>query len=284
MNSTIKIKKYSGEWVDFDMQKLIQSLQNAKASESCIEEICEEVKNKIHNGMSTRHIYQMAYKILNRKTKGGASRYKLKRAIMELGPTGYPFENFVGAIFNEEGYKTEVGVILDGKCVKHELDVVLHKNNMYDLIECKYHNSQRKVNDVKIPLYIQSRFIDVQSNPNLYLNQEMKYKQGWIFTNTRFSLDAISFAKCVGLQLVSWDYPKKGSLKDRINEFKLFPITTLTTLTKAEKKMLLDKGIVLCREIYKNPKLLQEIGLANSKQKKVFANITSLMDQDNPNS
>ena len=81
---------------------------------------------------------------------------------MELGPSGFPFEKFVAAIIKEEGYQTEVGVIVQGACVTHEVDVVATTDHQHIMVECKYHNQQGRVNDVKIPLYIQSRFLDIE--------------------------------------------------------------------------------------------------------------------------
>ncbi len=276
MTDTIKIKKNTGEWADFDLEKLKQSLRHTQASENLINDIANEVQDVLYDGISTKKIYQTAFRLLNKKTKSGASRYKLKRAVMELGPTGFPFENFVAAIFTQERYETQVGVTLEGKCVKHEVDVVLKKDRKYDLIECKFHNQQGRVNDVKIPLYIQSRFVDIKNNEKLDLNIESSYNRGWIFTNTRFSLDAISFAECTGLNLVSWDYPKQGSLRNLIDKHRLFPITALTTLNKFEKSKLLEEGVVLCRQINKDPSLLNYLQLSNRKLKNVLNNIAEL--------
>ncbi|HLR91356.1 MAG TPA: hypothetical protein VK040_10390 [Balneolaceae bacterium] len=74
-----------------------------------------------------------------------------------------------------------------------------------------------------------------------------------VYTNTRFTSDAIQYGKCVGLLLTSWDYPRGNGLKDRIDKSGLHPLTALTTLTKAEKTKLLDEGIVLCKELHGNP-------------------------------
>jgi hypothetical protein len=41
-------------------------------------------------------------------------------------------------------------------------------------------------------------------------------------------------------------------------------------LTKAEKSKLLEKGIVLCKEINENPSLLEQIGLAEQRQKGIL--------------
>ncbi len=278
MSNKIKIKKFSGAIVDFEIDKLIKSLRNTKADEVLIQNIAKKVQNKLYDGITTKQIYQMAFKMLKNKTRPGASRYKLKKAIMELGPSGFPFERYIGKILSYGGFKTEVGVIVQGYCVSHEVDVVAINSKNHYMVECKYHNRQGRVNNVKIPLYIQSRFLDIKKQCKKQEHGEHNFHQGWIFTNTRFTLDAIQYAECAGLKLVSWDYPENTSLRDRINKSGLFPLTALTILTKNEKSRLLEKGIVLCKELYEDSKHLNEIGIDKPRINKILTDIKDLCD------
>jgi len=278
MKNIIKVRKYSGTLVNFDLDKLLQSLRNSHANEEIVQSIAKEVQSKLFDGISTKQIYQMAFKILKRKIAPSASRYKLKKAIMELGPSGFPFERFIEKIVSHEGFKTEVGVIVKGHCVTHEVDVVAINNPKHYMIECKYHNTQRRVNNVKIPLYIQSRFKDIEKQCKKHENEKYNFHQGWVYTNTRFTSDAIDYANCVNLKLVSWDYPPGNSLKDKINNYRLYPITTLTALTKSDKTKLLEKGIVLCKEIYEKPQILTEVGIDKKKHKKILDNARNLSE------
>lgn len=279
LNQTYQIKKYSGEIVDFDVDKLINSLRKTQADELTIERVVEEVQKKLYDGISTKQIYQLAYKILNRtKSKSFASRYKLKKAIMELGPSGFPFEKFVAAILRKEGFSTEVGVMVQGFCVTHEVDVVAKNDHKHFMVECKYHNSQGRVNDVKIPLYIQSRFLDIDKQCREVEGHDSKFHQGWIYTNTRFSSEAIKFGICAGLKLVSWNYPKNSGLAQQIHKHGLFPITSLTTLTKKDKEKLLEKGFVLCKDVCDNPNILREVGINKNKHKKILNNAKELSE------
>ena len=276
MKKSFKIKKYSGDIVNFEVDKLIRSLKNAKTDDALIEKIVAEVENQLYDGITTKKIYQMAYRILKSKRNISASRYKLKKAIMELGPSGFPFEKFVSEILKNEGFKTEVGVIVQGYCVSHEVDVVAKNETHHYMVECKYHNRQGRVNDVKIPLYIQSRFLDIGKQCKIKEGPDSEFHQGWIYTNTRFTSDAIDYAKCAGLKLVSWDYPSNKSLKETINKYGLFPITTLNTLSKKDIKKLLEKGYVLCKDVCSNPDILTEVGIDRSKHKKIMQNAKEL--------
>lgn len=277
MSKPVEIKKYSGETVQFDRDKLISSLTNAGSGIELANEIAQEVEKRLFDGISTKTIYQMAFKRLKKSRRTSASKYKIKKAIMELGPSGFPFEQFVSHIFNSDGYRTEVGVIMEGNCVAHEIDVVARKDNLCHISECKYHNSQKKVSDVKVPLYIDSRFRDIMARIKAEKGNGTKYK-GWIFTNTRFTSDAIQYANCAEIQLISWDYPPGKSLKDRIRNSGLMPITALTTLTRSEKTAILDKGIVLCNELFKQKNVLAEVGVARTRLSKVLEDLEELCE------
>ena len=103
MKKSIKIRKYSGELVDFDEKKLIISLKNAQADHDLANKIVDKIEKELYAGMSTKEIYNKAFKLLKSYKRPSAARYKLKRAIMELGPSGFPFENFIGHIFRHDG-------------------------------------------------------------------------------------------------------------------------------------------------------------------------------------
>jgi len=276
MNKSVLITKYSGELQAFDVNKLINSLRRSKAEEDIVQDIARKIQEQLEEGMTTKKIYQLAFKMLKAKSRVSASKYKLKKALMELGPTGFPFENLVGKLYAHEGYTTKVGVILQGNCVQHEIDVIAQKDNKHFMIECKYHSDQRRTCNVKIPLYIHSRFLDVEKQWKRQEGHESKLHKGGVYTNTRFTSDAVQYGKCVGLLLTSWDYPKGNGLKERIDKSGFHPLTALTTLTKAEKIKLLDKGIVLCKELHENPMLLNQIGISEKRHKKVLEDSEAL--------
>lgn len=276
--TAIQIIKQNGEKALFSKKKLIQSLKKSGASDPLIKNISSEIQSKLYHGISTNEIYKMAFKLLKKHATSIASRYKLKKAIMELGPTGYPFEKFVGELLKNQGYKTEVGVLVQGHCVQHEVDVVAEKDHHQFMIECKYHSIQNNICNVKVPLYIQSRFLDIKKNLVNQNENPYTFHQGWVVTNTRFSSEALQFGECVGLKLLSWDYPQYGSLKERISISGLYPITCLTTLTKSEKNMLLEENIVLCKQLCEHKTILNKIGISEIRIKKILHDAHSLCE------
>ena len=268
--SQIHVTKASGERELFDESKLRRSLKSAGASDLIIDSITHSIKDLLVEGISTQKIYREAFSKLRTESKRVAGRYKLKEAILELGPTGFPFEQFVAEILNRVGYKTEVGVKVEGDCVTHEIDVIAVKDDHYYMVECKFHNKKENTCNVQIPLYIQSRFLDVKNNWTRQPGHAGKEHTGYVVTNTRFTQDALTYGKCIGLNLLSWDYPKNNGLKDVISRLNLHPITCLSALTKTEKSQLTDKGIVLTVQLYENKNALKEIGIDQRKANRVI--------------
>lgn len=288
MNS-ILIRKASGEMEAFSAEKLKNSLLKAGASEIRAESIVAEIKDWLYEGVSSRKIYDKAFALLKKRVpvssfgKGekvvssAASRYKLKNAMMELGPTGHPFEHLVGEIFSRMGYNVEVGQVLQGCCVTHEMDVIATKGNTQILVECKFHFSQNNNASVQVPLYVRSRVDDIIK----YRSKLPEYKGfnfiGCVCTNTRFTSDAAAYGECSGLKMLSWDYPKGEGLREIIDRERIFPITVLTRISAADKIKLMESGVVVCRQIRQNPKLLEQLSLTSDRRNRLLAEIDELI-------
>ncbi len=134
------ITKSSGQKVPFNAGKLKKSLLRAGASDFQADEIISEVISMLVEGMSTSKIHKAAFRLLKDVSRPVAARYKLKQALLELGPSGFPFEQYIAELLKFQGYKTQVGVFVQGHCVTHEIDVIAEKENTQLMIECKFHN------------------------------------------------------------------------------------------------------------------------------------------------
>lgn len=275
----IIITKASGKKEAFSKGKLLKSLIRSGASDALAATIVSQIEETLVEGATTKEIYKKAHKILRRRARPVASRYHLKRGIMELGPSGFPFEKYVSEILKHEGYHVQVGKTVQGKCVTHEVDVIAERDAMHFMIECKYHNTPGMVCNVKIPLYIHARFKDVEAQWTTMPGHGTKFHQGWVVTNTRFTADAITYGTCAGLNLVSLDFPKRGSLREMIEKTGLYPLTCLTTLTKDEKRLLLERKIVLCREINANPQHLTAINIPAGRISTIIQESTQLCNK-----
>lgn len=271
----LQITKASGDKDVFSVEKVKSSLRKSGADEEVINHIINRLENELYDGISTKEIYNRAFNLLKQKNRSFASRYKLKNAIYELGPTGFPFEKFIAAILKHSGFKVVVRKILQGICVTHELDIIATKDKGKNFFECKFHTEQGKACDVKIPLYIHSRFLDIQN----FLDEkhpEAAVFKGWVATNTRFTEDARIYAKCVGLNLLSWDFPKGNALKDRIDHTGLYPITVSTLLSAREKQFLLSRDVVLCKELIDDKFYLDHLNVSKGRKLRILKEMEML--------
>ena len=273
-NDTIWVIKTSGERQPFSLTKLRRSLVRSGADNETVERIVNHIIPELHNGMRTSAIYKHAYSILKRNKYPVAIRYSLRKAVMELGPSGFPFEKFVAEILRAKGYTAKTGVILPGFCVSHEVDVLMEKDNKHIFVECKFHNQQGIKTDVKVALYVHARFLDLQKGHDIQeAGSTPKVHEGWLVTNTKLTGDAIQYANCAGLTIIGWDYPEQGNLQDLILETGVHPLTFLSTLSTHEKITLLEKGIVLCNDLKKDSTHLKAIGISDDQIKKVVNEI-----------
>jgi hypothetical protein len=242
MAKPINIIKANGKIEPFDERKVIGSLIRAGASSGLAQKIVDRIKPSLYQNIPSFQIYDAVMKILKKEQRPLAEKYNLKRAIMDLGPSGYPFEKFVAEVLKASGYKIELNQIVMGKCVSHEIDVIARRDKKVAMVECKFHNRPGGRTDIKAALYSYARFLDIKAKG---------YDQPWLITNTKLSQDVKSYALCMGMRVTAWDYPETGSLRELVDESGLHPITAMTALSKKKIEELLSQGIVLCRD-YKN--------------------------------
>ncbi len=272
----MSIIKANGDKVPFEPQKLRHSLQKAGTSPQLAQDILDAISQFLYPEITTKEIYKQAFKLLRKKSRPIAAHYRLKKAIMELGETGFPFEKFVSELLAAENFETQVGVIVQGRCVSHEVDVIAEKDNLHYMCECKFHNRQGRHCDVKIPLYIQSRFKDLEAHWQKRSDHQHKFHQGWIFTNTRFTTDAIQYAECSGLQLISWNYPEGNSIRKRVDRTGVHPVTCLTSLSKSDKQALIDLDIITCKNLCQKPESLLSIGVSQKRYRLILEEAKSI--------
>ncbi len=263
MTERITIVKANGEREVFDQEKLRASLLHSGATEEAVEEVLSHILPELHNDMDTSEIYRHAFSILQGISKPVARSYSLRRAVMDLGPSGFPFEDFVAEILKAKGFKCETRQTVLGGCVPHEVDVVAYNEKKLIMVEAKFHNELGTKSDLKVVLYIKARFDDLQDNVFNYGGTDRSITDCWLVTNTKFSSTAIHYGICKNLTMIGWNYPEQGNLQDMIEEEALHPITCLVSLSNTDKKTLLTERVVLCSDIKKNPKFLNQF-LGNS--------------------
>ncbi len=259
MNEPVSIIKASGDTELFSVGKWRGSLERSGASTDVIDEIYAIISKEIHEGMTTKELYKRTYDLLAKKQPPTASRYHLKQAIMELGPSGFPFEEFISRLMDLLGYKTKVGQVVPGRCVQHEVDIVAQKDGKQYVVECKFHNRSGLKSAVKVTLYVKARFLDIKEQCELDKSCPM-FDGCWVVTNTKFTSWAIQYGECAGLIMLGWAHPKNNGLEKLIDREGLHPVTCCVSLNKLQKRQVLGAGIVLCRDMHDNQDKLRGLG------------------------
>ena len=263
----IKIKKRNGELEDFNEQKVRSSLERAGAKPKVIDQILVSLTGQLHDGITTRSVYQQVFKMLNQLQAGQGYRYSLKNSLLSLGPSGYPFEQFISKVLEVNGFTTQTQQVLKGKCISHEIYVVAKKNQESYLVECKFHNRSGTKTRSKESMYTYARFLDLES----------KFTGVWLITNTKLTQNAIQYGTCQSMKLTAWRYPQKGSLEQLIEANNLHPLTCLSFLDSHDRQLLYQNSLVLCQDLAKlNQKQLQDIGLNSQKTKQILQALTDL--------
>ncbi len=269
------ITKASGQQEEFDRSKLEHSLRRSGASSKTTDLIVQHIEDELEEGMSTALIYSHAFFLLHKFEKPVARRYSLRRAIMDLGPTGFPFEKFVAEIFKSKGYTAITGQIVQGKCVEHEVDVVAYNEKKLIMSEVKFHNELGLRSDLKVALYVKARFDDLSDIEFLY-GKLRKLDEGWLVTNTKFTSTAIEYGMCNHIHMVGWNFPSKGNLQDLIEDAGLHPITCLKSISPTQTKMLVEQNIVLCKQLQDHKEVLSTLGFQEKEIADVFEEIGTL--------
>lgn len=266
------IIKADGKKEQYDEEKISSSFIKAGASPEITTAATKTINKKVKDNMSTDEIYHRALSHLRVLEPGVALKYSLKRAIMDMGPEGFVFEKYIAKILREYGFITEVGRIINGHCVNHEVDVVAKKESQVCMIECKYHNSRGTKSDIKTALYIHSRFLDIEKAYREKDNNNNTRLEAWLVTNTKCTSDAIKYAGCVNLKILAWHYPKVENLEYFIETKKLYPISILSTITEKQRDILFDSDIILAKELgsYKMDSLAELISVRQSRASKIL--------------
>lgn len=260
----INVIKATGEIEPYSEEKVRQSILRAGIKNGIQNQAVKHIESQLYDKIPTSEIYRHITEFFDTsQTPFAHAKYSLKESIMQLGPTGYPFEDFVADILKIQGYQTQVRSIISGKCVNHEIDVVAEKDNEKIMVEAKFHNGFGIRTDVHVALYIKARFDDIK--------EKNGFTNAWLVTNTKASIDAISYAECVGMKVISWNYPENESLRSMIEKSRLCLITALSNLSQNQKQLLLENHVVLCKDIVENPQSLDLLGLSPDKKSQVLA-------------
>lgn len=248
MKEKIFVINLKGEKEPFSFKKVYQSSRNCGASKETALEIASQIEKEVFPGITTSQIFDRIFELLLNKSPQSAIRFNLKRAMEKLGPTGFPFEKFIGKIFEAEGFEIKLNQIIPGFCTTYEIDFLAKKENLIYIGECKFRQDPGGRVDLQMALANYARFLDIEKGR--FLNSKMKYKS-ILVTNAKFTLEAIKYSECVGVSLLGWKHPKGRGLEFLIEKNQLYPITILPSITQSLAKTLIDQKIILVKDIFK---------------------------------
>ncbi len=272
----VQIQKADGGFEFFKVEKLRRSLRRAGASPSEVNAIVVQIQQELYNGMRTQEIYRRAFGLLRQSELPTAARYSLRRALFSLGPTGFPFELFLSRLFTHEGYKTRTGIMINGHCAEHEIDFAAFNDTHSFVGEAKFHARPGVKTDLQVAMYSYARLLDLRDN-RICNESICNITEFWLVTNTKFTSAAERYSECVGIKLLSWDYPRHNNLHDRIQRAKIYPITVLQSLNNNQFSILISHGIIVCKDLLENPGVLRYIHISSRKQEAVLAEAAAIV-------
>lgn len=268
----VHITKADGTREYFKVEKLRRSLRRAGAGPDEINEIIGEVDKTLYDGIQTQEIYRHAFALLRNSRPPAAARYSLRRALFNLGPTGFPFEKFLARMFTAAGYSTKTGVVIQGKCAPHEIDVAAYKEDHSFVAEAKFHARPGIKSDLQVAMYSYARLLDLKES-KICSDDICGIGEFWLITNTKFTSTAEHYGTCVGLNMLSWDFPKNNNLHDRIQRAGVYPVTVLQSLTSSQIETLINRDIILCRDIIEHEHVLRHLHLTKKKHEALMQEV-----------
>jgi hypothetical protein len=272
--STI-ITKADGSTEHFKVEKLRRSLRRAGANPDEINSILVDVDQTLYDGVQTQEIYRHAFSLLRDSRPTAAARYSLRRALFNLGPTGFPFERFLARLLESDGYIVKTGINMQGRCAPHEIDIAAYKADHSFIGEAKFHARPGVKSDLQVAMYSYARLLDLRDAK--ICNEDIcGVSEFWLVTNTKFTTTAQDYGNCVGLKMLSWDFPKTNNLHDRIQRAGIYPVTVLQNITAAQAETLIARDIILCSDIIEQEHILRHLHLSTRKHEALMAEVHSL--------
>lgn len=271
----IRVLKADGTSEYFKIEKLRRSLRRSGASPEEVNTIITIISHEIYDGIRTQEIYRRAFSLLRSSDTPATARYSLRRALLGLGPSGFPFEKLLARIFTAEGYATRTGIIIPGHCAEHEIDIAAFNTTHSFVGEAKFHSRAGIKTDLQVAMYSYARLLDLRDQKICH-ESICAITEFHLITNTKFTSAALRYGECVGLKMLSWDYPKQNNLHDLIQRNKCYPITVLTGITTSQIATLVANDIIICQDLLKKPEILRLLHLTATKERHILQEVTRI--------
>ncbi|MFH1423554.1 MAG: ATPase [Candidatus Nealsonbacteria bacterium] len=243
----------AGEKEPFSYRKIYRSAKRAGASGKLAKRIADIVGREAYPGIKTSELFKRIKELLHQEIPQAALRFNIKDAMRKLGPTGFPFEKYIAEILKSLGYQVKINQFLPGHCISsYEIDFVAEKGKTIYVGECKYKQAFGERVHYIYALANYARFLDILNGRYFKSNKYRGYEiKTMMATNTKFTSTTLDYARCVGIDLLGWNYPKGRGLEYLIDREGLYPITILPSLKGYLKDIFIREKIMLVKDVLK---------------------------------
>lgn len=278
----ILVQKASGEVQKFSINKLTKFMKRIGVENIDIEKITADVQAEVHEQTSTLEIAQIVTKHILRLENGEmlAARYNLKAAIRKMGPEGHIFEKYISRLFEKDGYKVTTSVFVEGKCARHEVDVVAIADHSSEMVECKFHNREGIRSEITTAMYTYARFLDIQHSASQFGGSN-DFSVAWLATNTKLTIDAEKYANCQGMKVLSIELPWGNGILERVIKQNTYPISTIEELTPYLHGLFLDNYILLEDILDIDGEYAQSLGISTELLSTIITKAYSILGAEN---
>jgi hypothetical protein len=275
------VRKIDGSQQPFDKDRVIMTCLRNGASKEAAFKIADRIEEAAYEGMRTKEILTLIWKHLGDYHPETQTRIDLRTALSLLRPPD--FEEYASLIMKDLGYSVQTNVILRGKCVEHEIDVIAQKNNLSTFVEVKHHNRPHTYTPLDVPMKVWATLQDVNEGRKLgYHNVE--FTSALVVCNTKFTDHARAYANCVGIEHLCWKSPPQNGIDDVIRQRSLYPVTMLKEVDRRLLRLLVENGIVLLKQlVHEDAEIMVKSRLISNNQlsslRNVSRNVLSKLDR-----
>ena len=271
---------FAGQKEPFSWEKVFLSARRAGSSKELAKKIADEISLLVYPGISTALIHQEVLKRLRENEPKAGIRFSLKKSIQRLGPTGFPFEKYIGALFENQGWQVFLNQHLKGYCLTYEIDFLAQKEKELFIGECKFRHALAKQ---KIPSEIilenYAKFLDLKKG-ELFKTPTFSQKEisFILVTDAKFTYRSQKFARCYRLELLGWRYPQERGLEYLIESQNLYPITILPSLDDDLARQCFEEKIILVKDLLKKwPNFTRKAKIPPKKAADIFEEAQTLL-------
>jgi hypothetical protein len=245
--SSVQVVKSDGRRQDFDPEKVRATLRHYGVTGDQAEEIIQEVRGSLYDGVRTKKILQMIKQHLERRMIPTWVKDDLRTALGRM-ISAPDFEEYIRILLRAEGYQVEPNKTIRGHCVTHEIDGVASRDGKLLYLETKHHSSTHTLTDFSVSLAAKAKIDDITRGYHEGLNPYL-FDKVLIVCNTRLTEHARRYADCMGIDHLGWKTPDNKGLEAIISEKRIYPVTIIKSLKVGERNRLSEAGVVTLNQL-----------------------------------